>query len=293
MVSLKIETIHFSNHRFRKKKAMDQTQTILNYYFPTDISNMILRMVYQAEHEEHFAPVLHGIQMEKIQQVYETLNEHMSKYSVIREYCVNGTSIIQRQPNINLNELVLKLLSEHSPIEHILQLVNNCSCCVRHSHNKPCDIHIPYKMSFDPYSPIKYQNKYKQKNQNGNGYCHCKCRKIARMILIAYHDLFHMDSLYYRTILLHNYCQSVKNLEFHKREIERVYNNPQSRKRRRKSYHVLKEHKSEVEKTQRDLKYEIAYLQYHLTMFPNIKKEDQYLHLYEKIPIENVDIQTH
>ena len=256
---------------------------------------MIIRMVDQAEHEEKLEPVLHGIQIEKIRQIYENLNENMRKHSIAREYCVNGTYIIQQQPQINVNVFILQLLSDYTSIEHILKLVNECTCCSRHSQNKPKHINTPYKMIFNTstsYYPTQHQNKYKQRDKNGNVYyCHCKCRKIARMISIACHDLFHINSLYYRTTLLYNYCQSLKKLEYHTREVERIQNNPQSRKRKRKSYRQLKEHRIDVEDTKNNLKYETAYLQYHLTMFPNIQKEAQYLHLYETIPMENVDIQ--
>ena len=279
---------------------MNETKSLLNLYFPNDISKMILEMVYKAEHEDKYEVVLYDLQINHVHQMYDKLIEHLEEKSVYQEVCVNGTFITHMQPQGNINQMVLEFMTSYDDVSKMLKVLSKCTCCPRHSNNKPDDLHADprtYILHFDAqnniYHPAQNENKSEFKKAGKTYFCNCTCRKIARMLLISHNNIFHMNSLYYRKVLLYNYHKANNKLEYYNNNIEKIKTDPQSRKHKRKTYHKLKRYKKDVEIFQKELSYDLAYLQYHMTVFPHIEHEEKYKVLYDKIPITNIRIQVH
>lgn len=283
-----------------KTKTMNETIKVLNLYFPTDISKIILQMADHAEHAEKYENVFNDLKIDQLHRIYHELQETITYKSTLREYSVNNICITQLQPDINVNEFVLNRMSQYATIANTLHILSKCECCPRHKENKPITVHAnpdTYLTTLDESKNTFNPGLSRDKNRfNKNGevyYCMCSCRKLARMMMLAYKSHFDLKSAYYRRTLLYNYKQSKDKNDYYTTELEKLRSNPQSQKRKRKTYMKMNILKEKIREIQHNLKYDISYLQYHMTMYPNIEKETKYQQLYNEIPMKNIHIHQH
>lgn len=281
---------------------MERPRAILNMYFPDDISQMILQIAYNLEHKDKYNLVLNDIKVDKINRVYDGLQEQMIQNSTYREICINNTNIIHIQPHMDINYFVLNTISEIDNIHIILNILSKCTCCPRHAYKKPTDLNADqntYTLNFNmlndvlnnEYEPETIKHKHKYVGKNGKTYlCYCKCRKVARIILISYHNIFHVNSFYYRNTLLYNYLVSKNKEKYHIDYIDNLKTDCKLKKRKRKRYSEIHKHMKELVNAKNDVKYSLAYLQYHIVTYPTIKNEQKYKTLYNQIPMDNIHI---
>jgi len=171
---------------------MSEIINILDDFFPTDISKLILEKVDKDVHRDKLSKCFEHIKIRSLLINYDKISKMVKNWNMI----YNKNIIKVYFPDIN----------------ETLGILNTCNCCERHRINKP----IALCSASDTYCLTRL----KILNNRKNG-CECKCRKLSRLIIksilcneedIIKHQRYFMHSSIKSDIL--NIEKLVKHIEY-------------------------------------------------------------------------------
>jgi hypothetical protein len=161
---------------------MSEVINILNNFFPTDISKLILRISDKSEHQEKFVKCLEKIEFQSYMILYKTITHHCKRW------------------NNQYNKiLITKYILDP---DKVLSTLHNCNCCHRHQTRKPES--IENHQDFHVLNHVKHI----QINTNDSYKCKCKCRRFARLIVRCYmfsdNDLITQERYFAHSLIMTN-----------------------------------------------------------------------------------------
>ena len=159
---------------------MSETINVLNNFFPTDISKLILHISDKAEHKQKFDKCIEKIEFQSYVILYKTLLNQCKRWS-----------------NQYNKILITKYIPEP---DKVLSTLYNCTCCHRHQSMKPES--IENHQDFHVLDHVKYISR------TTTDKCKCICRQFARFIIRCYmfsdNDLIRQERYFAHSIITTN-----------------------------------------------------------------------------------------
>jgi hypothetical protein len=289
--------------------------SILNQYFPTDISKMILEMKDKSEHYDKMIKIFIPMQIKSIISFHDQLLRYI--YHNYNQY--EDDNYIHDIDYFTIKQMEKFSMDNSECIGYILKILSYCDCCMRHKHNKPNGIYSnkkTYDLWFDEDDDKKYihydenndDHDHKHKTSTPSSCsCECSCRNISRHLLRSYHNIYNPSI--FNSSVYHERFHLLSTLHIINNNIK--YNFERIKQLKIKTKHVMSRMNNlmyddeydmgdiyyqydgikeqityyEDRNTNLNIEYNIARtsLEDHIEDYPNIPVEEKYKNIYELV----------